>query len=191
MQAYGWSLPAKTGQKAIEGPQTQTKSSTTSHVPVPVPVYCRPLMEKEPGMKVQIKLLYLKGLCELFRKVVKTTDENFALIIKSRFFFSSVKYQIVIYIVSSFSDTDVYYSPVLRRVRLYYYYSTCVCVYVCTCVYVYVITYIYSKGKEFYPHRASSLRLSLPSYNIFNFWILSAFTVSPLSLFYSSTAVLL
>ncbi|XP_071545115.1 C-Jun-amino-terminal kinase-interacting protein 4 isoform X5 [Panulirus ornatus] len=52
MQAYGWSLPAKTGQKAIEGPQTQTKSSTSSHVPVPVPVYCRPLMEKEPGMKI-------------------------------------------------------------------------------------------------------------------------------------------
>ncbi|KAB7494570.1 C-Jun-amino-terminal kinase-interacting protein 4 [Armadillidium nasatum] len=58
MQAYGWSLPAKTGQsqgqqKAIEGSQsvaqTQCKSS---HVPVPVPVYCRPLMEKEPGMKI-------------------------------------------------------------------------------------------------------------------------------------------
>lgn len=52
MQAYGWSLPAKTGQKAIEGPQTQPKSSASTHVPVPVPVYCRPLMEKEPGMKV-------------------------------------------------------------------------------------------------------------------------------------------
>lgn len=52
MQAYGWSLPAKTGQKAIEGPQTQPKSSASTHVPVPVPVYCRPLMEKEPGMKI-------------------------------------------------------------------------------------------------------------------------------------------
>ncbi|CAL4065508.1 unnamed protein product, partial [Meganyctiphanes norvegica] len=51
MQAYGWSLPAKTGQKAIEGPQTQPKSQST-HIPVPVPVYCRPLMEKEPGMKI-------------------------------------------------------------------------------------------------------------------------------------------
>ncbi|XP_042886607.1 C-Jun-amino-terminal kinase-interacting protein 4-like isoform X21 [Penaeus japonicus] len=52
MQAYGWSLPAKTGQKAIEGPQAQPKSSASTHVPVPVPVYCRPLMEKEPGMKI-------------------------------------------------------------------------------------------------------------------------------------------
>nr|XP_045599847.1 C-Jun-amino-terminal kinase-interacting protein 4-like isoform X1 [Procambarus clarkii] len=52
MQAYGWSLPAKTGQKAIEGPQAQPKSSSSTHVPVPVPVYCRPLMEKEPGMKI-------------------------------------------------------------------------------------------------------------------------------------------
>ncbi|XP_076039839.1 JNK-interacting protein syd isoform X6 [Oratosquilla oratoria] len=51
MQAYGWSLPAKTGQKAIEGPQTQHRT-TSSHIPVPVPVYCRPLMEKEPGMKI-------------------------------------------------------------------------------------------------------------------------------------------
>ncbi|XP_069940721.1 C-Jun-amino-terminal kinase-interacting protein 4 isoform X9 [Cherax quadricarinatus] len=52
MQAYGWSLPAKTGQKAIEGPQAQPKSTSSTHVPVPVPVYCRPLMEKEPGMKI-------------------------------------------------------------------------------------------------------------------------------------------
>ena len=58
MQAYGWSLPAKTGPKAIEGPQQQSPKhlaggvGSTHHVPVPVPVYCRPLMEKEPGMKV-------------------------------------------------------------------------------------------------------------------------------------------
>ncbi|XP_066943642.1 C-Jun-amino-terminal kinase-interacting protein 4 isoform X7 [Macrobrachium rosenbergii] len=52
MHAYGWSLPVKTGQKAIEGPQAQPKSTASTHVPVPVPVYCRPLMEKEPGMKI-------------------------------------------------------------------------------------------------------------------------------------------
>ena len=68
MQAYGWSLPAKTphsvsgqsggGPKAIEGPPSQSGSprhqNTSHHVPVPVPVYCRPLMEKEPGMKVRM-----------------------------------------------------------------------------------------------------------------------------------------
>ena len=34
--------------------KTGTPSATGggSSVPVPVPVYCRPLMEKEPGMKV-------------------------------------------------------------------------------------------------------------------------------------------
>ncbi|XP_050703532.1 C-Jun-amino-terminal kinase-interacting protein 4-like isoform X5 [Eriocheir sinensis] len=65
MQAYGWSLPAKTGQRAIEGgpaaaPAAATAASqpprasaaASSHIPVPVPVYCRPLMEKEPGMKI-------------------------------------------------------------------------------------------------------------------------------------------
>ncbi|XP_063854126.1 C-Jun-amino-terminal kinase-interacting protein 4-like [Scylla paramamosain] len=68
LQAYGWSLPAKTGQRAIEGPPAAAPSaaaaaasavppqragtSASSHIPVPVPVYCRPLMEKEPGMKI-------------------------------------------------------------------------------------------------------------------------------------------
>lgn len=68
LQAYGWSLPAKTGQRAIEGPPAPAPStaaaatspvppqragtSASSHIPVPVPVYCRPLMEKEPGMKI-------------------------------------------------------------------------------------------------------------------------------------------
>ena len=68
MQAYGWSLPAKApgpsvvgSQRAIEGPENDSSSSSpqqsssgsrSSHIPVPVPVYCRPLMEKEPGMKV-------------------------------------------------------------------------------------------------------------------------------------------
>ncbi|XP_058796711.1 JNK-interacting protein 3 isoform X2 [Phymastichus coffea] len=38
LQAYGWSLPGKPS-----APQRQ---------PVPVPVYCRPLQETEPGMKI-------------------------------------------------------------------------------------------------------------------------------------------
>jgi len=52
LQAYGWSLPAKisSGSKA-DSEQTGQKIST-QNVPVPVPVYCRPLMEKEPGMKI-------------------------------------------------------------------------------------------------------------------------------------------
>ena len=54
LQAYGWSLPPKPPPN-----KNEVESSKTSHqqpaVPVPVPVYCRPLMEKEPGMKVRIK----------------------------------------------------------------------------------------------------------------------------------------
>ncbi|XP_067663469.1 C-Jun-amino-terminal kinase-interacting protein 4-like isoform X5 [Haliotis asinina] len=46
MQAYGWSLPAKFT------PQLPREQSSKSHVPVPVPVYCRPLLEKEPGLKI-------------------------------------------------------------------------------------------------------------------------------------------
>ncbi|XP_066599053.1 JNK-interacting protein 3 isoform X2 [Prorops nasuta] len=38
LQAYGWSLPGK--------------QSAPSKQPVPVPVYCRPLQETEPGMKI-------------------------------------------------------------------------------------------------------------------------------------------
>ena len=33
-----------------------SSSRMGSNVPVPVPVYCRPLMEKEPGMKVNISV---------------------------------------------------------------------------------------------------------------------------------------
>ena len=69
MQAYGWSLPAKVPQQgnlsgtsspapASDDGSSKGGSTTTSgsSVPVPVPVYCRPLMEKEPGMKVNIGL---------------------------------------------------------------------------------------------------------------------------------------
>eukprot|EP00095_Tigriopus_kingsejongensis_P005190 maker-scaffold321_size207582-snap-gene-1.30 protein:Tk05190 transcript:maker-scaffold321_size207582-snap-gene-1.30-mRNA-1 annotation:"c-jun-amino-terminal kinase-interacting protein 3" len=54
MQAYGWSLPAKQSSSSATGRddvQLQSRVSS-SGIPVPVPVYCRPLMEKEPGMKI-------------------------------------------------------------------------------------------------------------------------------------------
>lgn len=54
MQAYGWSLPAKSSNQPISRPSSDG-SGRASHVPVPVPVYCRPLTEKEPGMKVNLK----------------------------------------------------------------------------------------------------------------------------------------
>ncbi|XP_069129941.1 C-Jun-amino-terminal kinase-interacting protein 4-like isoform X19 [Argopecten irradians] len=47
LQAYGWSLPAKF-QPALPNRETPSKS----HVPVPVPVYCRPLFDKESGLKI-------------------------------------------------------------------------------------------------------------------------------------------
>ncbi|XP_041356747.1 C-Jun-amino-terminal kinase-interacting protein 4-like isoform X3 [Gigantopelta aegis] len=46
MQAYGWSLPAKFT------PQISKESYGKSGVPVPVPVYCRPLLDKETGLKI-------------------------------------------------------------------------------------------------------------------------------------------
>ncbi|GAB6019442.1 hypothetical protein CHUAL_001023 [Chamberlinius hualienensis] len=65
MQAYGWSLPAKVpgsvsapSLKALAAsppsPETSVihNSGRSSHVPVPVPVYCRPLTERDPGMKI-------------------------------------------------------------------------------------------------------------------------------------------
>lgn len=56
VQAYGWSLPASRPSlgAAVPHPSSGGKASTRpgSSVPVPVPVYCRPLMEKEPGMKI-------------------------------------------------------------------------------------------------------------------------------------------
>lgn len=72
MQAYGWSLPTKSGGHSVPASAasssskvpailappgsstTVAKPSNTSQVPVPVPVYCRPLLEKDPGMKVKI-----------------------------------------------------------------------------------------------------------------------------------------
>ena len=47
LQAYGWSLPAKLTSVSRDVP-------SKSHVPVPVPVYCRPLLEKDDGLKVPV-----------------------------------------------------------------------------------------------------------------------------------------
>ncbi|XP_045509652.1 JNK-interacting protein 3 isoform X3 [Colias croceus] len=45
-QAYGWSLPGKSGQ-GQKGPNV---SLSSGGVPVPVPVFCRPIAEAEPRM---------------------------------------------------------------------------------------------------------------------------------------------
>lgn len=48
LHAYGWSLPGKANS-------VMTKSATGStggSVPVPVPVFCRPLTETAVGMKI-------------------------------------------------------------------------------------------------------------------------------------------
>ncbi|XP_031347339.1 JNK-interacting protein 3 isoform X2 [Photinus pyralis] len=46
LQAYGWSLPGKTSSAS------KSTHSSSGGVPVPVPVYCRPLAETSPGMKI-------------------------------------------------------------------------------------------------------------------------------------------
>lgn len=58
MQAYGWSLPAKFQ------PQVPTASQTKSSVPVPVPVYCRPLLDTEQGIKVKPLLIKYSSIVE-------------------------------------------------------------------------------------------------------------------------------
>lgn len=57
LQAYGWSLPSRQpgqGSAPTTGtPTTPAKGSAVSAtVGVPVPVYCRPLEDQEPGMKI-------------------------------------------------------------------------------------------------------------------------------------------
>nr|XP_023413307.1 C-Jun-amino-terminal kinase-interacting protein 3 isoform X6 [Loxodonta africana] len=47
LQACGWSLPAKYKQLSPNGSQEDTRMKN-----VPVPVYCRPLVEKDPTMKL-------------------------------------------------------------------------------------------------------------------------------------------
>merc|ERR1719357_2023864 len=52
-QAYGWSLPPKSPVGGTKSPEEVDHPAVSSqNVPVPVPVYCRPRMEKEPGMKI-------------------------------------------------------------------------------------------------------------------------------------------
>ena len=61
LQAYGWSLPSRqpgTGPLTSPGVQTTPTHSGSAvkgpaAVGVPVPVYCRPLEDQEPGMKVK------------------------------------------------------------------------------------------------------------------------------------------
>ncbi|XP_071949714.1 C-Jun-amino-terminal kinase-interacting protein 4-like isoform X3 [Antedon mediterranea] len=50
VQAYGWSLPAKhqPPSKSVQPPE----ANRGCLVGVPVPVFCRPLLEKEPGTKI-------------------------------------------------------------------------------------------------------------------------------------------
>jgi hypothetical protein len=79
MQAYGWSLPTNnkppTSSSTASTPSSEDDASGRhggfrGNVPVPVPVYCRPLMEKEPGMKVIIagmQLLAWRETLEQFR----------------------------------------------------------------------------------------------------------------------------
>lgn len=51
LQAYGWSLPGGAG-KPGQADGRGGKSGQQQGVPVPVPVYCRPLAEASPHMKV-------------------------------------------------------------------------------------------------------------------------------------------
>ena len=46
MQAYGWSLPAKFT------PASNKEGGGKTTVPVPVPVFCRPLVEQDDTLKV-------------------------------------------------------------------------------------------------------------------------------------------
>ncbi|KAL5011618.1 hypothetical protein ScPMuIL_010169 [Solemya velum] len=46
LQAYGWSLPAKLQ------PHVLKELPAKNQVPVPVPVYCRPLLDKQSGLKI-------------------------------------------------------------------------------------------------------------------------------------------
>ncbi|GFX19272.1 JNK-interacting protein 3 [Trichonephila clavipes] len=54
MQAYGWSLPIHGINDGNADGESDSKTSLSfdPSFPVPVPVYCRPLMDKEPGMKI-------------------------------------------------------------------------------------------------------------------------------------------
>ncbi len=61
VQAYGWSLPAKQPSPGRSN-KDQSESSRGNLVGVPVPVFCRPLLEKEPGTKVGPGSLEVLGM---------------------------------------------------------------------------------------------------------------------------------
>ena len=50
IQAYGWSLPCKGGGVAGVGGVGGGVAAHRGGVPVPVPVFCRPIAESEPQM---------------------------------------------------------------------------------------------------------------------------------------------
>lgn len=55
LQAYGWSLPGSTIKQSTSPSNSSSAISgnvKASNMPVPVPVYCRPLAEASPHMKV-------------------------------------------------------------------------------------------------------------------------------------------
>lgn len=62
LQAYGWSLPPKPSSNTVSQQTASSRLSNSSHVPVPVPVYCRPLQEKELGMKVNMQIWCAAGV---------------------------------------------------------------------------------------------------------------------------------
>lgn len=52
LQAYGWSLPSRQPGSAVLINSQSTPARASATVGVPVPVYCRPLEDQEPGMKI-------------------------------------------------------------------------------------------------------------------------------------------
>ena len=66
MQAYGWSLPSKLSHSTS---RDLTKSpGKSSKVPVPVPVYCRPLLQdRDDTIKVTILFYIVSNPVLLFR----------------------------------------------------------------------------------------------------------------------------
>lgn len=79
MQAYGWSLPIHRASDSKSGHDSSPKNALAfdPNFPVPIPVYCRPLMDKEPGMKVSEKfnavscnLQMLLNLCQICLKLL-------------------------------------------------------------------------------------------------------------------------
>lgn len=60
MQAYGWSVPAKCSTSVHRDSQT---TKTKSQMPVPVPVYCRPMSDVDAKMKAcNLSVLVEKAL---------------------------------------------------------------------------------------------------------------------------------